>query len=79
MPSKPRTKVGKYIELDAEQIDRLQAFAESRGETFAYHVRQAIDRHLAYPPPPPQKPPIPALPIEGEQPKRGRGRPRKLA
>jgi hypothetical protein len=59
MPSKKRPgMVGRYIEL-TEELDRdFRAFCEKRGETFADQVRLAMRRHLKYPPPKADVPPM---------------------
>lgn len=65
-------KVGVYVELPIELRDRFKAFCKNRGEDFAAHVRQALERHLAYPPQVAEPTPLPDAP-----PAKKRGRPRK--
>ncbi len=46
------------LEVDAELVDRIKAFAKGRGETLRKVVETALRRHMAYPPPV-QPPPVP--------------------
>ena len=46
-------------ELPEELLDRLKAFAESRGQTIRYVIERAIIRHLDNPPPLLPDPPLP--------------------
>ena len=73
MPSEKRKGwVGRYIELP-DGLDReLKAFVESHGGRWAEHVRMAIRRHLAYPPP--EAPPLAPLP---DSPGKAARKPRK--
>jgi hypothetical protein len=72
MPAKERPgMIGKYVELTEEQAERLLSFARGRGESFAHHVRLAIDRHLAYPPPVEKAvAPPPPVPLPDHKPRR---------
>jgi hypothetical protein len=63
MPSVQRKgKTGVYVELPDDLLARAKAFAEGRGEKFTAVVREALERHLAYPPPPRTPPPPDPLP-----------------
>ena len=62
MPSVERPgKKGVYVELPEKLLKDARAFAEARGESFAFVVTEALRRHMAYPPPPPP-PPVPPPP-----------------
>lgn len=51
MPSVPREgKKGLYVELPEAMIADLKEFAERAGTGIAFEVRDAIRRHLAFPP-----------------------------
>ena len=66
MPTVERKgKTPKYIEFPTELAVRLQTFADGRGESFTFHVLEAVRRHLDYPPPPrPSPPPLPDSPAK---------------
>jgi predicted DNA-binding protein len=66
-------KIGVYVELPIELRDRFKAFCKDRGEDFAAHVRQAMERHLKYPPPVAEVEPLPVDDVAS----RKRGRPKK--
>jgi hypothetical protein len=73
MPDVARAgKVGVYVELPIDLRDRFKAFCKDRGVEFVTQVRMALERHLAYPPPPEEIAPLPDA-----QPARRRGRPKK--
>ncbi len=79
MPKNP-TKGAKLVsyELPTELVEHLRAFAEGRGERAKDVVVQALRRHMANPPPPPQVPADPPLPpAPAPAPPQKRGRPRK--
>lgn len=60
MPNNPVRGVKQInVELSPEVLDRLKAFAESRGQTLRYVVERAIVRHMDSPPPVPPDPPLP--------------------
>jgi hypothetical protein len=40
-----------YLELPTEVVDRLRAFAATRGESVRHVLEAAVRRHMAYPPP----------------------------
>jgi hypothetical protein len=63
MPSKKRPgKVGRYVELPEQLNAQLVAFCDAAGVGVAAVVREAIARHLRFPPPPPTPAPFPELP-----------------
>ena len=46
-----------YLELPAELLAELRAFAKGRGESVRQVVALAVRRHMTYPPAPPAPPP----------------------
>jgi hypothetical protein len=65
MPSVERKgKKGKYVEIPDDLDRRFQAFCEGRGVKYTAQVVLAMERHLAYPPPPPVPPALPPLPAD---------------
>jgi hypothetical protein len=68
MPSVERPgKKALYVELPDELDAALRALAERRGTKVSAEVRDAIRRHLAYPPPDPAPEPPPAPLPNGEK------------
>lgn len=60
MPSKPRDGMrALYVELPADLDERLRTFCDQVGKKVADQVRVAIRRHLDYPPPQLDVPPLP--------------------
>lgn len=63
MPTRPsKNVVAKYLEFPPDLAGEVEAFAESRGQTFKGVVVDALRRHLANPPPPPVPQALPPLP-----------------
>ena len=62
------------VELPAEFVDRFKEWVRARGEKIGPTVMLALERHMAYPPPPPTPPPYePAA----SEPKTSTPKPRK--
>jgi hypothetical protein len=51
--------VGRYVELPKALDAQLKAFCDATGVGLAATVREAIARHLAYPPPAAKPAPFP--------------------
>ena len=64
------------VALGSERKAALDAFCEAQGATVSDAIREAVDRHLAYPPVPPPPPSLTPLPPSSPPPATGRGRPR---
>jgi len=56
-----RTTTPITMQLTADLVEELKAFASSRGETIRQTVELALRRHFASPPPLMQIPPLPPL------------------
>ena len=66
MPRRPTKGAAPlYLELPAELLAEVRAFAETRGETVRQVAVMAFRRHMTYPPPPPVPPPVEPLPTDG--------------
>lgn len=66
---RPRTKGTKplYVELPAELFDSLEALRAESGRSRTAEVALALRRHLAYPPPPEEVPPLDGKPRRRKQ------------
>ncbi len=69
MPSKSRPGwVGIYVELPEALAQQLREYCERTGGKLSDEIRQAITRHLAYPPAPTTPAPFPASTAPAEEP-----------
>lgn len=74
MPARPTKNKSQFAtQVDTATLDAFRAYCDARGEKFAHVVERAFRREMAYPPPPPEVPPLPDVPPQA----RPRGRPRK--
>ena len=52
--------------LPADLVRRFREFVAARGSKIAHELADAIERHMAYPPPPKVPAPLPDSPATGE-------------
>lgn len=78
MPRRPTKGAAPlYLELPADLLAELRAFAKSRGETVRQVAIMAFRRHMTYPPVPPP-PPAPVEPLPNSVTPKGSRRPRHI-